>query len=126
MDTDPGWGRGAATTRPFPADPSSGERTPARSWKEVSVMHTPEQEPPAGTGPARILVVDDDESVRRSLEAVLALEFEVTGATSVISAHRRMATSSFDAVLTDFTLARFLGYRASRGGRLRRAPERFR
>jgi phosphate transport system permease protein len=29
-------------------------------------------------------------------------------------------------VLTLFTLARFLGYRASRGGRLRRAPERIR
>ncbi len=50
----------------------------------------------------RLLLVDDDESVLSGLGAVLeAYEFEVTTASNVAEALRRIAGESFDVLLTD-------------------------
>jgi len=51
---------------------------------------------------SRLLLVDDDPSVLSVLKSVLeAHEFEVTTASNVLEALKRITTESFDAVLTD-------------------------
>jgi CheY-like chemotaxis protein len=51
---------------------------------------------------ARLLLVDDDESVRSGLQSVLeAHEFEVVAAASVNEALKRIASESFDVLLSD-------------------------
>ena len=50
----------------------------------------------------RVLIVDDDESLRESLELVLAAEgFEVVTAADGVAALGRLEASSFDVVLCD-------------------------
>jgi YesN/AraC family two-component response regulator len=52
--------------------------------------------------PARLLLVDDDEFVRSGLQSVLeAHEFEVVAASSVNEALQRIASESFDVLLSD-------------------------
>jgi len=52
--------------------------------------------------PARLLLVDDDETVRSGLKSVLeAHEFEVTAASNVNEALKRIASESFDVLLSD-------------------------
>jgi CheY-like chemotaxis protein len=51
---------------------------------------------------ARLLLVDDDESVRSGLQSVLeAHEFEVVAASNVNEALKRIASESFDVLLSD-------------------------
>jgi DNA-binding NtrC family response regulator len=51
---------------------------------------------------SRLLLVDDDESILSGLKSVLeAHEFEVTTASNVIEALKRITSESFDVVLTD-------------------------
>jgi CheY-like chemotaxis protein len=52
--------------------------------------------------PVRLLLVDDDEAVRSGLQGVLeASEFEVVTASDVNEALQRIASESFDVLLTD-------------------------
>lgn len=52
--------------------------------------------------PVRLLLVDDDDSVLSGLSVVLeAYEFEVTTASNVTEALKRIASESFDVLLTD-------------------------
>lgn len=66
--------------------------------------------PDAGADPTapprgRILIVDDEESIRDSLETLLALEgFETTSAVDVASGLQALETKNFDLVLLDLML----------------------
>jgi CheY-like chemotaxis protein len=52
--------------------------------------------------PVRLLLVDDDESVRSGLQVVLeAFEFDVTVASNVNEALKRITTENFDVLLSD-------------------------
>ncbi len=52
--------------------------------------------------PARLLLVDDDESVRLGLQSVLeAYEFEVVAASNVNEALQRITTETFDVLVSD-------------------------
>jgi len=52
--------------------------------------------------PAKLLLVDDDETVLAGLAVVLeAEEYKVTTASSVIEALRHIASESFDVLLSD-------------------------
>lgn len=60
---------------------------------------------PAPQSRGRILIVDDEESIRESLETLLDLEgFEVVSAVDVASGMRALETHSFDLVLLDLML----------------------
>lgn len=53
----------------------------------------------------RILVVDDEENVRITLEAILQLEkYEVTGASGVVEALAALKSADYDLVLTDLRM----------------------
>jgi CheY-like chemotaxis protein len=55
----------------------------------------------------RVLLVDDDPSVLLSLKAVLELhQFDVETAVSVAEAERKLATGTFDLVVTDVRMER--------------------
>ena len=54
--------------------------------------------------PGRVLVVDDDPIARATLEALLADEFEVIGAAGVAAAHRELAKTVFDVLLSDYEM----------------------
>jgi DNA-binding response OmpR family regulator len=63
------------------------------------------------TGPARVLVVDDDDATRISLAAALRREgFSVDQACDGIRALRLLEQSEYDAVVLDIMLPRVSGY----------------
>jgi DNA-binding NtrC family response regulator len=58
----------------------------------------------------RLLVVDDDDSVRRTYEAYFARAgFEVEGAATLKEAAERLAGAAFDAVIADVSLTPTVG-----------------
>jgi DNA-binding NtrC family response regulator len=66
----------------------------------------------AGLAPqsARVLIVDDDAGVRKSLERVLAtFGYETRSAPSAGQAHHWLGTERFDAMLLDIELPRMKG-----------------
>jgi len=54
--------------------------------------------------PGRVLVVDDDASMRASVEALLALQFQVTSAANLNDAAVALGQAEFDVVLTDYEM----------------------
>ena len=54
--------------------------------------------------PGRILIVEDDAAVRESLEAIFGTECQVESAGSVAGAKALLASTRFDAVVTDYAL----------------------
>jgi CheY-like chemotaxis protein len=57
-----------------------------------------------GGGRRRVLVVDDEESIRRALRRILSKQWEVAEAASGIEALGALASGEFHAVLCDLTM----------------------
>jgi adenylate cyclase len=100
-------------------------RTAAREalrWLDASTR-PPEPAPAAATTPARLLVVDDTEEIRKLLELRLgARGFDVTTAEDGIAALRRVAEEPFDAVLLDLMMPGISGLDVLRSVRERYSP----
>ena len=58
---------------------------------------------------ARLLLIDDDEALRRSLARVLGASFDVTQAADGVAALEVLAASEFDVVVTDLEMPRLSG-----------------
>lgn len=56
------------------------------------------------TSRGQVLVVDDDENQRLSLESILALDYDVCAAGGVEEASRLIARDTFDVVVTDYDM----------------------
>ena len=77
--------------------------------------------PPAHT-PARVLLVEDDRSIRRYLEVTLERAgFEVTTAADGLEGMKAALSASFDAVVTDAIMPHLNGYELCRF--IRRHPK---
>ena len=78
--------------------------------KEPSKLESWRGNPTKGLGMARILIVDDEESIRVTLESFLQkVGYEVDTAENVETAHRLLGAATFDVVVSDIVMPRFSG-----------------
>lgn len=79
-------------------------------------------EAPPAHMPARVLLVEDDRSIRRYLEVILQRAgFEVTAAADGLEGMKAALSASFDAVVTDAIMPHLNGYELCRF--IRRHPK---
>jgi type II secretory ATPase GspE/PulE/Tfp pilus assembly ATPase PilB-like protein len=109
----------AADLRPFRC--ATCERSLDGSWVACPSCGTPTREaaPPVRPGLPRVLVVDDDPSVRSAVEAMLTGDYEVVHAGSGEEALAMVHTANVDVVVLDKGLQDMDGYDVAREIRAR-------